>query len=325
MSTLRICILVILSICIITFLPAQSITNTLGGNTDVEVFDVEDSDNNTLLRIQGDGKVGIGKTDPDSLLDVAGTTKTEGLMLPTGASDGNVLTSDGSGNATWQAPVADGDWTPSGNNIYNSNSGNVGLGTSSPDSLLDVVGTIKTQGFMMPTGAEDGAKLTSDADGNASWVQTIIIEKIELQLWDSTGNDIYNKNTDFVGIGTETPATKLDVDGVITATGGNSTNWNTAYGWGDHPSGLGTYTEKLYDWTYTASTDGQVVASALKDTLATVGSIYGKISGSIRLRDSSTGGWASITFPVRKGQSWSVEVGGMFLEHILVYWIPLGN
>ena len=49
MSTLRICILVILSICIITFLPAQSITNTLVGNTDVEVFDVEDSDNNTLF------------------------------------------------------------------------------------------------------------------------------------------------------------------------------------------------------------------------------------------------------------------------------------
>lgn len=40
-----------------------------------------------------------------------------------------------------------------------------------------------------------------------------------------------------VGLGTTTPSTKLDVNGVITATGGNSTNWNTAYGWGDH-SGL---------------------------------------------------------------------------------------
>ena len=37
-----------------------------------------------------------------------------------------------------------------------------------------------------------------------------------------------------VGIGTATPATKLDVDGVITATGGNSNEWNAAYGWGDH-------------------------------------------------------------------------------------------
>ncbi|MBU0765367.1 MAG: DUF1566 domain-containing protein [Bacteroidetes bacterium] len=38
----------------------------------------------------------------------------------------------------------------------------------------------------------------------------------------------------YVGIGTATPATILDVAGIITATGGNSTNWNAAYGWGNH-------------------------------------------------------------------------------------------
>ena len=31
--------------------------------------------------------------------------------------------------------------------------------------------------------------------------------------------------------------TDLEVDGTVTATSGNSTNWNTAFGWGDH-SGL---------------------------------------------------------------------------------------
>ena len=37
-----------------------------------------------------------------------------------------------------------------------------------------------------------------------------------------------------VGIGTTNPVTKLDVDGVVTASGGNSGNWNTAHSWGDH-------------------------------------------------------------------------------------------
>ena len=48
-----------------------------------------------------------------------------------------------------------------------------------------------------------------------------------------------------VGIGTTSPSTALDVNGVITATGGNSGNWNTAYGWGDHASAgyLTSYSE----------------------------------------------------------------------------------
>ena len=41
----------------------------------------------------------------------------------------------------------------------------------------------------------------------------------------------------YAGIETlETTATGIEVSGTITATGGNSTNWNTAYSWGDHAS-----------------------------------------------------------------------------------------
>jgi hypothetical protein len=36
------------------------------------------------------------------------------------------------------------------------------------------------------------------------------------------------------GLNANTSNVDLDVTGVVSATGGNSTNWNTAYGWGNH-------------------------------------------------------------------------------------------
>ena len=48
------------------------------------------------------------------------------------------------------------------------------------------------------------------------------------------GDQFIIQSTGEVGIGTAVPNTTLDVNGVITATGGNSGDWNTAYGWGDH-------------------------------------------------------------------------------------------
>src|SRR5205085_1582731 len=51
---------------------------------------------------------------------------------------------------------------------------------------------------------------------------------------------VFVKKTGQVGIGTSSPTEKLDVNGNIVSSGtiadaaGNSNNWNTAYGWGNH-------------------------------------------------------------------------------------------
>ena len=92
------------------------------------------------VRIDPSGNMGIGTTTPGAKLDVAGTTKMTGFKLPTGATNNYVLTSDATGLGTWQpaASVADGDWTIAGSDMYSAVSGNVGIGTTTPGSALDV-------------------------------------------------------------------------------------------------------------------------------------------------------------------------------------------
>jgi len=48
-------------------------------------------------------------------------------------------------------------------------SGDVGIGIATPTTTLDVLGTLKTSDFLLPTGAKDGYVLTSDAAGQATW------------------------------------------------------------------------------------------------------------------------------------------------------------
>ena len=54
-------------------------------------------------------------TDAGYRLQVNGTLWTTGLLLPTGAGAGKVLTSDASGNATWQTASSANSWTLGGN------------------------------------------------------------------------------------------------------------------------------------------------------------------------------------------------------------------
>jgi len=120
------------------------------------------------------------------------------FQMTSGATDGYILTSDASGNASWEAPSASGlIWT--GNTVngigtYNSSgticsepnlifngtslcvTGNV-CATTNIISLLvsgtTVCGTnIKSTNFQMTSGATDGYILTSDASGNASWKES---------------------------------------------------------------------------------------------------------------------------------------------------------
>ncbi len=60
-------------------------------------------------------------------------------------------------------------WT-SGTNINNTNSGNVGVGTSSPGEKLDVAGTIRTTG--QSTAPASGAGIEISYSGGIGYIQS---------------------------------------------------------------------------------------------------------------------------------------------------------
>jgi hypothetical protein len=85
--------------------------------------------------------------------------------------------------------------------------GNVGIGTSSPSNLFEVVGdAAKFDSVIIVNGAQAGYVLTAaDATGAASW------EPNPTSPWLINGNDLYYESGN-IGIGHTTPISMLDLD-----------------------------------------------------------------------------------------------------------------
>ncbi len=130
-------------------------------------------DDGGVVRLQSSAdSVGIGTTSPGAKLDVRGTNETSRASLDSdrwiemlySSGSGPLLRGDGYPRLTLDADVG-----AAGIIALGVGGDKVGIGTITPASQLDVVGTAEMDGFKMPTGAANGRVLTSNASGVGTW------------------------------------------------------------------------------------------------------------------------------------------------------------
>ena len=140
--------------------------------------------NPTQMVLTTDGKLGLGTTNPSVPLEVVGTIKATAFV------DENDVPITGGGSSVWNVS----------NNDASYISGNVGIGTGSPDEMLHVAGTIKADAFV-------------DASGNP-------IGGAGSNIWEDKTDHILYRNGNVginLGDGTWVPDETLLVGGTIGA------------------------------------------------------------------------------------------------------------
>lgn len=127
--------------------------------------------------------------------------------------------------------LAQAQWTGSGNDIYNTNSGNVGIGTNSPGWQFDVV---NSSAAIM--------RLLSTANGSASSNGMVLYQNSAnggINVQDNLSLTLATNNTvrmriqagGNVGIGTDSPSSKLHVAGDVTVDGNISARYQDLAEW----------------------------------------------------------------------------------------------
>jgi hypothetical protein len=199
------------------------------------------------MRIDSNGKVGIGTSSPSYTLDIEADTAQARIHSTVGNS---VLRLDSVDDGESKIFFADNSASAIGTIEYHhdsnymsfdtvatermriDSSGNVGIGTDSPDSILDVVGAdpILTIRDTSTSGADSHATLRlaeSDGSGNVNVRFDVALDEGDLTFDYSNGSTTSERmridSLGNVGIGITSPSSKLHVAGDGKFDGGTST------------------------------------------------------------------------------------------------------
>jgi|GEM_PF-1773488 len=190
----------------------ERITNFGVGSLHFLVDDGADGNSATMsetrMSITYQGNVGIGDVTPDAKLDVEGKTMTTDFQMTNGASNGYVLTSDATGNASWSNPASA---------IGTDVDANDGLNVSYPDIDVNVDNGLQIVADDVVLGGTLNQP-TTIAQGNNAMIFNLTGTG-DFEVRDNGSSALYVKDDGTIGINTNSPDATAILDIVSNSKG----------------------------------------------------------------------------------------------------------
>jgi hypothetical protein len=209
-----------------------------------------------ILQPNNDFTVGIGVASPSHKLDVSGNVNVSGGLCIVGDC-----------KTSW-SQVGGSQWSLNSTNLFY-NGGNVGIGTNTPATKLDVVGTVRagnadtnvgnhpTYGTAYSGFWRQGTDYALLTNGTNTYLNAPVGAGGIYFRSGNTDKMFVNGANGNVGIGTVTPSTRLHVVGDVTVTGNIAAKYQDIAEWVEASDNVAAGTVMVLD----SSTTNRVMAS----------------------------------------------------------------